>query len=96
MQMIDVKAAREYVETNYICDPLLRHMFQELLDQLPKVEVVRCKDCKHRRNHSCYREHDRVEKLMAEKGITFVHNAPTYPIASYDDFCSYGERRNDG
>ena len=38
MQMIDVKAAREYVETNYICDPLLRHMFLTLLDQLPKVE----------------------------------------------------------
>lgn len=59
------------------------------------VIPVRCKDCKHRRYHSCYREADRIEEMMTKKGIIFVHNAPTYSIRSLDDFCSYGEGRTD-
>lgn len=58
------------------------------------VPVVRCKDCKHRRYHSCYLEADRIEELMAKEGIIFVHNAPTYSIRSLDDFCSCGERKD--
>ena len=68
-----------------------------LLDACPTVdavEVVRCKDCIHRRCHSCYREVDRIEELMAKKGVIFAHNAPTYSITNWDDFCSCGERKD--
>ena len=39
MEVIDVKAAREYVSANYPNDPLLKHVALNLLDQLPKLEV---------------------------------------------------------
>lgn len=40
MEVIDVKAAREYVMGNYPNDPLLKHIAVSLLEQLPKVEAV--------------------------------------------------------
>lgn len=40
MEMIDVKAAREYVSANYPNDPLLKHVALNLLDQLPKVAAA--------------------------------------------------------
>lgn len=43
------------------------------------VEVVRCKDCKHLTFSDCYGE--------CGKGYM--------GIANHDDFCSYGERRED-
>lgn len=39
MEVIDVKAAKEYVMGNYPNDPLLKHIAVSLLDQLPKVEM---------------------------------------------------------
>ena len=64
-----------------------------LLLEKDAVEVVRCKDCKHYRFNSCYREVDRTEAWMAENGITFSHNAPIYSCFNKEDFCSYGEKR---
>lgn len=40
MEVIDVKAAREYVSANYPNDPLLKHIVLNLLDQLPKVDAA--------------------------------------------------------
>lgn len=37
---IDLAAARAFVEANYQGDPLLRHLYETLLDKLPKVEAV--------------------------------------------------------
>lgn len=39
MEVIDVKAAKEYVMGNYPNDPLLKHIATSLLDQLPQVEA---------------------------------------------------------
>ena len=36
--LIDVKAAKEYVQANYQGDPVLRHLYMTLLDALPRVE----------------------------------------------------------
>lgn len=79
MQMIDVKAAREFVETNYICDPLLRHMFLNLLEKVPKVEVVRCKDC------ICWMKDDPIDNFGYCINPDGIDN-----YAKPDDFCSYG------
>lgn len=40
MEVINVKEAREYVSANYPNDPLLKHIVLNVLDQLPKTEVV--------------------------------------------------------
>lgn len=57
MQVIEPKAAREYVLANYPNDPLLKHIALSLLEQMPKVEaseVIRCRNCRHRRTrHTC-------------------------------------------
>lgn len=45
------------------------------------VEVVRCKDCKE-----FHRADDRLEQHCRTYGA----------MVGEDDFCSYGERRNDG
>lgn len=39
--VIDVKAAKEYVEANYQGDPLLRHLYMTLLNALPKAAEPR-------------------------------------------------------
>lgn len=39
MQVIEPKAAREYVLANYPNDPLLKHIALSLLEQMPKVEA---------------------------------------------------------
>lgn len=39
MEVIDVKAAREYIQANYPNDPLLKHIALTLLKQLPKIKV---------------------------------------------------------
>ena len=45
------------------------------------VEVVRCKDCKHR--------------YTASSGVIFCQQHITVS-ANNDDFCSYGERKDNG
>lgn len=55
MEAIEPKAAREYVLANYPNDPLLRHIVITALEKLPKVEaveVVRCRNCRHRYTRS--------------------------------------------
>ncbi len=55
------------------------------------AEVVRCKDCKHYRNHP--------------NGLCYLHTEPKTNARGYsgnavcvepEDFCSYGERKNGG
>ena len=65
----------------------------ELLDEIPTAdvaEVVRCKDCKYYRNHP--------------NGLCYLHTEPKENERGYsgeaicvepDDFCSYGERREE-
>lgn len=50
------------------------------LPTVDAVEVVRCKDCKHWLDYGVCNRHITYPALWMEK----------------NDFCSYGERRNDG
>lgn len=55
------------------------------------VEVVRCKACKHYRNHPnglCYLNTEPCDNKQGYKGEAVC--------VEPDDFCSYGERKNDG
>lgn len=86
MEVIEPKAAREYVLANYPNDPLLKHMAITLLEQLPKVdavEVVRCKDCEFW-NEGWFPE---CKMGKCKRGKT----ALTEPY----HYCGYGVRRPD-
>lgn len=64
----------------------LRDGVIDLVEKQPAadvVEVVRCKDCKH------YEAHQPIHKKVCEKNDG--HLIPANP----DDFCSYGERKDD-
>ena len=52
------------------------------------VEVVRCKDCKHYNNKRTFYDDDVCEILYYCDGV--------HRTACERDFCSYGERREDG
>lgn len=66
--------------------------FEQLLAEVPTVEdaveVVRCKDCKHFNMRTMECENDAVS--------TDHEGGASYSLNFYlDDFCSYGERRED-
>lgn len=55
-------------------------------------EVVKCKDCKHSR------EMDKYEKLLyLETCVGCTHHSTSYYslIMQGDDYCSYGERKEE-
>ena len=56
-------------------------------EQLEKrVEVVRCKDCKHLKyGYQCYNP----------LGMNLNNDGDAYVIVAEDDFCSCGERREE-
>lgn len=62
---------------------------RRVLMQAPEG-VVRCKDCKHYRNHPnglCYMHTEPYENKKGFKGDAVC--------VEPDDFCSYGERKDD-
>ena len=70
---------REY-EGGFCIDALMK----DALDVINQTEVVRCKDCKHfiPFDNECYEPHN----YYTEEGYREVCD---------NDFCSYGERKND-
>ena len=86
-QLVDLSAARTFIEANWPNDPLLLHIALNLLEKLPRVdavEVVRCKGCKHweKETGSCT-EHP-----------TYYDHGMDWYIYDEDDFCSCGERKD--
>ena len=61
-----------------------------LIEQFPAgdvVEVVRCRECVH------YREHrTRRHKQLIRECVRMARHDMEYPVKS-DDFCSYGQRK---
>ena len=56
------------------------------------VEVVRCKDCKHRQELDGYEIHLYIEGCVA---CTQISPARERLVMMPNDFCSYGERRTE-
>ena len=66
---------------------IFKAMFRRLKNApaVDAVEVVRCKDCKHRRNDEDYASGHYCVKRPSNGGYFCEDN----------DFCSYGERRSE-
>ena len=64
------------------------HKFCDSMNDIQKVEIVRCEDCKHyKRNIPCVGGHYNGCDEWIDEGN---------PITVYDnDFCSYGERKGE-
>ena len=82
-------AVRKYLEDSYIEDAGW-HMneIEYRINALPSadaVEVVRCKDCKHRRGICSMRY---IEMVGEDERI--------YDYSTDNGYCSWGERREDG
>lgn len=71
---------RKLVAGEPTVDRPARSQFKRMAVQLGYEPVVRCKDCKHLMFSDCYGE----------------CGAARMGIVSPDDFCSRGERKNDG
>lgn len=89
MRLIDAdKLERQEYWGNERC---FEYVDAEDIDNAPTVDavpVVRCKGCKHYRNH--------------QNGLCYLHTEPKENARGYsgeavcvepDDFCSYGERK---
>lgn len=55
---------------------------EELLNDIPSIDIVRCKECKHWHSGNCW-------------GIPFSGDDASYIETESDDFCSYGEREGE-
>ena len=64
--MIDLEGAEAYVQANYQGDPLIRHMYEVLLDKLPKVEEVKPEPC-----HMCDNAFVN-EELTRDEDLSYV------------------------
>ena len=72
--------ARKLIEDAPTIDRPTRSQFKRMAVQLGYEPVVHCKECKHLMFSDCYGE----------------CGAARMGIVSPDDFCSYGERKNNG
>lgn len=84
VRLIDANALEEYIADNYgypAVDILHEIATFPAVDAVP---VVRCKDCKHSRVATW------GERYCARKGIEGLDEM------SETDFCSYGERKENG
>lgn len=99
MRLIDADEAKKLNKEQCVgdcgcCSDLQDDNTCTLIDRVPTVDdaviVTRCKDCKHYRNHP--------------NGLCYLHTEPKENKRGYsgepvcvepDDFCSYGERREE-
>lgn len=68
-----------------------RSQFKRMAAQLGYEPVIHCRECKHYRNHPnglCYAHTEPDDNERGYKGETVC--------VEPEDFCSYGERKNNG
>ena len=86
-RLISVPAARSHIDAT-VADPILKACMHNVLDGLPAadaVEVVRCKSCKHYK----------PQNQGAHRNCTTPYCVRVVAVkVNPDDFCSYGERKN--
>lgn len=86
---IDADALLEHLEKDPLFPLVERHGISDVIKSFPTadvVEVIRCKDCRWWK--SIYSWNGKEHKVCVRE--------PYEPPREADDFCSYGERREDG
>lgn len=84
----------QFNENRHIIDNKKCHFYNDhFVAAADMVEVVRCKDCIHfSEYHETYKP--KVENADGDCFYRLVHSCDKqFFTVSYDDFCSYGERK---
>lgn len=96
--MLEFLDLQHYDKDMYVTqyNPELIYSWLESQPAVDAVEVVRCKDCKQFMEYT--KEYKRcVEGADGDCRIRLFHSCDKQFIAcKYSDFCSYGERKEDG
>lgn len=94
LQEFPIRANRcdkEHANTHFINGVESVMEYAEMLPTVDAEVVVRCKDCKHYRNHPnglCYLHTEPKENARGHSGNAVC--------VEPEDFCSYGERKDGG
>lgn len=83
--------ARKLIEDAPTIDRPTRSQFKRMAVQLGYEPVIHCRECKHYRNHPnglCYAHTELDDNERGYKGEAVC--------VEPEDFCSYGERKNNG
>lgn len=99
MRLIDAEALKTRInfsvtitgKDNAVEVKRLMELYNKAIDNAPTidaVEVVRCKDCKHRRENECPMYHE--EWSVTEDGDDWLN---TNDYTKDNGFCDWGERR---
>lgn len=86
-KFINVEEARAYARDHFP-SPVKRKPIEEVLDNCPAVEVVQvvyCKDCKHFCPYDGEEYKGDCLELVGLESCVYQ-----------EDFCSYGEKKNEG
>lgn len=84
MELIDVGPLKEQIDKDVKEGKVLdgwAFFFKVYLDNAPVINIVRCKECKHRINDDDFQE----------KHICLLRRANGGKFCRDNDFCSYGE-----
>ena len=88
MRLVDLDAVIDRIEVEWGYEGIREDLYS--LPVVDAVQVVRCKDCKHYRNHP--------------NGLCYLHTEPKANERGYsgeavcveqNDFCSYGKPKED-
>ena len=84
MRLIDADALKKDLSENYVFYGFrqLLNDFYEALDSAPSIDIVRCKECKHSNSY---------ESTFGKGWFCWRDHVKR----NADDFCSYGERKDD-
>ena len=81
MKLIEAKLAKEFANT-LLGDPILKMEVNAVLDNAPGFDLVRCKEC-------VFCIFNSSNETFKCKSMSGMHRTVTP-----DDFCSYGERKD--
>jgi hypothetical protein len=103
MRLIDADRALEIVRDQGIANPNAYHLtnYATLIliegPTIDAVQVVRCKDCKYFMEYAKDYKALRVEGANGDCRLKLFYSEDMQFIScEYNDFCSYGERRENG
>ena len=84
MKLIEASRAKETAQTLFT-DPVLQWAVKTVLDNTPRMEIVKCKDCKYFLRHT---------KVNTDKGDCACYGIGNCRVKHIDDYCSKGRKES--
>ena len=98
MRLIDADALKETIDREIFRHDTIDHVFQ-IIDDAPSIDIVFCKECKHRPIKEDVNEEDYGFNVIApnedERCPCLVEDGWYSWIPKDDFYCGYGEREGE-